>query len=158
MSGCMTACGDAAAKGPVEIEAAATARCVQCFSDYVKIWHGTHHEAFFVYLRKGHAAAGGLCLLPAEGGQTCELPVLKGAGESWEIGGGEAAGKPGGLPNRASDTLVNKAGHEFFRSSAGHQLDPLAEDVDKFLLRAGGEEVNVENGPPGTALGLEIIG
>ena len=71
--------GDAAAKGPVQVEAAAAAGAVQRFTHKVKAGAALELEAGG-HFGQAQAAAGGLGLLPAAGGQALEQPVL---GKRW---------------------------------------------------------------------------
>mgnify|MGYP002236235517 CR=1 FL=1 len=72
--------GDAAAKGPVQVEAAAAAGAVQRFTHKVKAGAALELEAGG-HFGQAQAAAGGLGLLPAAGGQALEQPVLGRVGQ-----------------------------------------------------------------------------
>ena len=72
--------GKAAAKGPVQVEAAAAAHAVQRFAHKVKAGTALELEIRF-QLGEGKAAAGDLRLLPAAGGQAVEPPVFGGVGQ-----------------------------------------------------------------------------
>ena len=90
---CMAAGRDTAAKGPVEVEAAAAARGVQRFAYKIKPGNALYHKAVIRQLGKSHAASGGLGLLPAQRYESGKLPILKRAGKDGNIGMGEAGGE-----------------------------------------------------------------
>ena len=88
--GSTAACGQAAAKGPVEVVASAAAHAVQGLAHKVQPRAALELKIRF-QLSQSQAAAGDLRLLPAAGGQALEPPVLGGAGQLLPMGGGEPA-------------------------------------------------------------------
>ena len=105
--------GDAAAKGPVQVEAAAAAGAVQRLAHKVKAGAALELEIRF-QLGEGKAAAGDLRLLPAAGGQALKAPVLGGVGQLLPLPGGEngrsvAVPQPGGRPHSAAQLPVQQA-------------------------------------------------
>ena len=109
--------GDAAAEGPVQVEAAAAAGAVQRFAHEVKAGAALELEVR-VHLPQGKAAAGHLGLLPAAGGEPLKPPVFGGAGQLLPLARGESGcvRQGGGGPQRPAQLWVQQAQPEVGRA------------------------------------------